>query len=118
MAEQDRRSKVVEWDDPAPLAAAMPTMSGLEFLQAITRGDLPQPPIMGPMTCEAVLAEPGRVEFRCEPDESHFNPLGTICALSQLVPDVAARAGVSTATVSRVFTGKTDRVALAALVTD
>jgi uncharacterized protein (TIGR00369 family) len=74
----DRQSKVVEWDDPAPLAAAIGTMSGLEFLQAIVRGDLPAPPIMGVMATEAVLAEPGHVEFRCTPDGSHFNPLGTI----------------------------------------
>lgn len=78
MADEQRHSKVVEWEDPAPLAAAIGTMSGLEFLQAIVRGDLPQPPIMGVMESEAVLAEPGRVEFRCSPDGSHFNPLGTI----------------------------------------
>lgn len=74
----DRHSRVVEWDDPAPLAAALPAMSGLDFLRAIVRGDLPQPPIMATMGCEAVLAEPGHVEFRCTPDGSHFNPLGTV----------------------------------------
>jgi uncharacterized protein (TIGR00369 family) len=78
MVDGQRHSKVVEWEDPAPLAAAIGTMSGLEFLQAIVRGDLPQPPIMGVMESRAVLAEPGRVEFRCTPDGSHFNPLGTI----------------------------------------
>jgi len=78
MIEQHRHSKHVEWDDPAPLAAAIGTMSGLEFLQAIVRGDLPQPPIMGVMSSVAVLAEEGHVEFRCTPDGSHFNPLGTI----------------------------------------
>lgn len=75
---QQRHARTVEWDDPAPLAAAIGTMSGLEFLQAIVRGDLPQPPIMGLMSSEAVLAEPGHVEFRCTPDGSHFNPLGTV----------------------------------------
>jgi acyl-coenzyme A thioesterase PaaI-like protein len=78
MTEQQRPSRTVEWDDPAPLAAAIGTMSGLEFLQAIVRGDLPQPPIMGVMSSEAVLAEEGHVEFRCTPDASHFNPLGTV----------------------------------------
>lgn len=78
MTDRQRHSKTVEWLDPAPLAAALPTMSGLEFLQAIVRGDLPQPPIMGVMLSEAVLAEPGRVEFRCTPDGSLFNPIGTI----------------------------------------
>jgi uncharacterized protein (TIGR00369 family) len=75
---EQRRSRTVEWEDPAPIAAAIGTMSGLEFLQAVVRGDLPQPPIMGVMNSAAVLAEEGRVEFRCTPDDSHFNPLGTI----------------------------------------
>jgi uncharacterized protein (TIGR00369 family) len=73
-----QRSKTIEWTEPVPLAAALPAMSGLEFLQAIAAGDLPQPPIMSTMSCEAVLAEPGHVEFRCTPDGSHFNPLGSI----------------------------------------
>jgi uncharacterized protein (TIGR00369 family) len=98
VTDQQRRSKVVEWDDPAPLAAAMPTMSGLEFLEAIARGELPQPPIMGPMTCEAVLAEPGHVEFLCTPDESHFNPLGTIHGgyVCTVLDSAAACAGQTT----------------------
>jgi uncharacterized protein (TIGR00369 family) len=78
MTTRQRHSKVVEWDDPAPLAAALPTIAGLEFLRAIVRGELPQPPILAVMGSEAVLAEPGHVEFRCTPDGSHFNPLGTI----------------------------------------
>jgi uncharacterized protein (TIGR00369 family) len=73
-----QRTRTIDWTDPRPLAAALPAMSGLEFLQAIAAGDLPQPPIMSTMSCAAVLAEPGHVEFRCTPDDSHFNPLGTI----------------------------------------
>jgi uncharacterized protein (TIGR00369 family) len=30
------------------------------------------------MNLEAVSAEVGRVEFRCTPDESHYNPIGTV----------------------------------------
>lgn len=78
MTDRQRHTKAIEWEDPAPLAAALPAMSGLEFLQAIVRGELPQPPIMATMRSEAVLAEPGHVEFRCTPDGSHFNPLGTV----------------------------------------
>ena len=78
MSDDAQRSKTIEWTDPAVLADAVLRMSGLEFLRAIAAGELPQPPIMSTMSCAAVLAEPGLVEFRCEPDDSHFNPLGTI----------------------------------------
>jgi uncharacterized protein (TIGR00369 family) len=78
MSDDLQRSKTIEWTEPEPLASALPAMSGLEFLRAIAAGELPQPPIMATMSCAAVMAEPGRVEFRCTPDGSHFNPIGTI----------------------------------------
>lgn len=78
MSDDLQRSKTIQWTDPEPLASALPRLSGLEFLQRIASGELAQPPIMATMSCEAVLAEPGHVEFRCTPDGSHFNPLGTI----------------------------------------
>lgn len=78
MSDDLQRSKTIEWTEPDALASALLSMSGLEFLRAIAAGELPQPPIMATMSCEAVLAEPGHVEFRCTPDGSHFNPIGTI----------------------------------------
>ena len=41
-------------------------------------GELPQPPIAGLLRFEMVSADPGRVVFTCEPDESAYNPIGAI----------------------------------------
>jgi uncharacterized protein (TIGR00369 family) len=98
MADGARHTKTLEWDDPGPLAAALPTMSGLDFLRAIVAGELPQPPIMAAMASEAVAVEPGRAEFRCRPDGSLFNPIGTIHGgfVCTVLDSAAACAGQTT----------------------
>ncbi|MDQ2998647.1 MAG: hypothetical protein M3R61_16550 [Chloroflexota bacterium] len=40
------RTRTVMWDVPLLGARAAPTMSGLEYLQAIGRGELLAPPLM------------------------------------------------------------------------
>lgn len=72
------RRRLVEWEDPAPGVAVMPTMTGLDFLRAMVRGELPQPPIMALMRSKLTDAGPGTATFVCEPDESHYNPIGTV----------------------------------------
>lgn len=74
----EERSKVVNWRDPAPTAAAGLSMSGIEYLRAMTDGTLPPPPISGLMDFTMVEADPGRVVFTCRPDESAYNPIGAI----------------------------------------
>ena len=53
-------------------------MSGLEFMQRIAAGDLPQPPIGKGMNYGVHLAEEGRVVFRGTPLFEHTNPMGTV----------------------------------------
>ena len=53
-------------------------MAGLDYLQAMADGSLPQPPIGGLMEFGIVEAENGRVVFTCRPDESAYNPIGAI----------------------------------------
>ena len=72
------RSRTVTWQDPAPGVAVMPTMSGLDYLRAMIRGELPQPPIAELMRMRLVSADTGTATFECEPDESHYNPIGTV----------------------------------------
>lgn len=72
------RQKTVTWHDPGVSAAAVRTMSGLEFMQALILGELPPPPILSLMNLEAVAASEGMAEFRCTPDESHYNPIGSV----------------------------------------
>jgi uncharacterized protein (TIGR00369 family) len=72
------RSKTIEWDDPHTTAALVPTMSGLDFIKGFVDGSIPAPPIMKLMGITAVAAELGSVTFVADPDESHYNPIGTV----------------------------------------
>jgi uncharacterized protein (TIGR00369 family) len=53
-------------------------MAGIDYLRAMVAGELPPPPIAGLMQFELAEAEPGRVVFTCQPDESAYNPIGAI----------------------------------------
>ena len=70
------RTRTFTWSDPMIGARAAPTMSGLDFLHAIGRGELPMPPIMSLMNIGVEQAEAGRVVFSVEPAEYHYNPIG------------------------------------------
>ena len=84
------RSRTVRWHDPALTAAAAATMGGLEFLRAIRDGALPPPPIATLLGLRMADLEEGRVSFEYEPDESVYNPIGTVhggllCTLADTV---------------------------------
>jgi uncharacterized protein (TIGR00369 family) len=72
------RSKTVEWADPVATAALVSTMSGLDFIAGFVDGTIPPPPIAQLMGFTAVAAEVGKVTFTANPDESHYNPIGTV----------------------------------------
>jgi uncharacterized protein (TIGR00369 family) len=56
----------------------MPTMSGLEYLQAMIGRRLPPPPMCELLRISLVEATPGHATFTCQPDESHYNPIGAV----------------------------------------
>lgn len=60
--------------------ATLTSMSGLEFLTAMMRGDLPGPPISKTLGFHLVEAEEGRTVFVSEPREEHYNPIRTVHA--------------------------------------
>jgi uncharacterized protein (TIGR00369 family) len=72
------RTRTYTWEDPGISAAAMADRSGLEILQAMSTGELPQPPVMRTLGMSGVEVEEGRIVFRLEPQEFHYNPLGTM----------------------------------------
>lgn len=72
------RSRTITWDDPMIGAKAAPTMSGMDYLQAMLRGDIPPPPIARLMALELVEVAPGRAVFAAEPAEFHYNPIGVV----------------------------------------
>jgi uncharacterized protein (TIGR00369 family) len=71
-------SKVVQWYDPTITAAGAPGLSGYEFMSAIRDGKLPPPPIASLLGFRITEIEVGRVVFECTPDESAYNPIGTV----------------------------------------
>ena len=60
--------------DPQTLAR----MSGLEFVQAILRGEIPDPPITRTLDFYLLEVEPGRAVFQGMPGFAHYNPMGTV----------------------------------------
>lgn len=76
----DERTRTFTWQDPLVSARAMPGLSGLEFLHAMARGELPLPPIMHALGFDArpPEAERGKVTFFLTPQEYHFNPIGSV----------------------------------------
>lgn len=72
------RTRTVSWEDPLVGAAAARTMSGLAFLRAIGRGELPTAPIMTLLGFTVDAVEEGKIVFAFEPAEYHYNPIGSV----------------------------------------
>jgi len=54
------------------------SMSGLEYMRAIARGDAPAPPLARLLAFELETVEEGAVTFTLEPAEYHYNPFGVV----------------------------------------
>ncbi|MET0931480.1 MAG: PaaI family thioesterase [Aeromicrobium sp.] len=78
MTELARQSKTITWVDPRPQAARALTMTGLDYLHAMLDGSIPPPPIASHINLEMVEASPGVVIMAATPDESHYNPIGSV----------------------------------------
>ena len=74
----DARERTIRWSDTGSGLAALPRMTGLDFLRAIRDGELPPAPISSPMLMRLDEVDDGRVAFSCEPDESLYNPIGSV----------------------------------------
>jgi uncharacterized protein (TIGR00369 family) len=75
---QPPRTRTYSWSDPLAHAEVAATATGLELLQAMSRGELPAPPIMHMIDAAGLEAEEGSVTVRLDPKEFHYNPLGTV----------------------------------------
>jgi uncharacterized protein (TIGR00369 family) len=91
------RSRTYSWTDPAANAGLMGTRTGLELLQAMAAGELPAPPVMHLIDMAGMEVEEGSVTIHLDPQEFHYNPLGTVHGgvLSTLL-DTAAACSVHT----------------------
>jgi len=99
---EGRHERHVRWSDPkeAVAIAVERQLSGLEFLRAMQRGEVPFPPLGVLLGFEIDEVEPGRVVFALQPGEHHYNPnqvvhggvaaalLDTVtgCAVTTLLP--------------------------------
>ena len=80
------RQRLITWQDPSVGTAAMPSMTGLDYLHSMMGKKLPPPPMNELLSMTLVEAVEGRATFTCVPDESHYNPIGAVhgglvCAL-------------------------------------
>ena len=94
------RTRTVTWRDPASGASAAATLTGVEWLRAMARGDAPPPPLALIIGFRLEEVEEGRVVVSMEPAEFHYNPLGVVhggiaaalfdsslgCAVQSLLP--------------------------------
>lgn len=72
------RTRTFTWQDPMISAEIAKNMSGLEFMQAIQRGELPPPPIAKLIDMDITEVEAGRCVFTLHPAEFHYNPIGSV----------------------------------------
>lgn len=97
MSRKQPKRRLVEWQDPAPFAAATSTMSGLELIQAVANGALPPPPIASLIGFDFESATEGRVVLACKLAEYHINPAGLIHGgLAATICDSAMACAVQT----------------------
>jgi uncharacterized protein (TIGR00369 family) len=75
---ESSRSRTLVWQEPLATAAAGATMSGIDYMRAVVRGEMPPPPIAVTMRLRPVELEEGRVVFEGEPGEEHYNPIGVV----------------------------------------
>jgi uncharacterized protein (TIGR00369 family) len=78
MTQTQERTRTFGWTDPTEHAAMFGRRSGLELLQAMARGDFPSPPIMHLIDVADLEVVEGSVTVRLDPQEFHYNPLGTM----------------------------------------
>jgi uncharacterized protein (TIGR00369 family) len=95
------RTRTFTWQDPAALGKASLSMAGADFLRAIAERRLPPPPIASLFGFDLEEVGEGRAVFGVEPQEFHYNPIGTVhgglaatlldsamgCAVHSLLPE-------------------------------
>lgn len=74
------RSRTYSWQDPFEFLARAADLTGLEVMQKMAAGELPQPPIGHTLGFALVEVSHGRAVFEGQPAEYHYNPIGSVHA--------------------------------------
>lgn len=94
------RTRTVTWEDPSKGAEAAGTLTGIEWLRAMARREVPPAPLADVLGFKLEQIEPGEVTMTLEPAEYHYNPMGVLhggmaatlfdsalgCAVQSLLP--------------------------------
>ena len=72
------RTKTIQWNDPMNGALQAKQMNGLDYLQAISDGAISYPPLLKTLDFKPVTIAPGQAIFTFEPQEFHYNSIGTV----------------------------------------
>ncbi|GAA1944124.1 PaaI family thioesterase [Amycolatopsis minnesotensis] len=72
------REKTITWQDPLPTAKLGATLPGLEYLTGVLEGRIPAPPIASHLGMRWVSVSEGDVVLAVTPDESLYNPIGSV----------------------------------------
>jgi uncharacterized protein (TIGR00369 family) len=72
------RTKTIHWDDPMPAAKKAQEMNGFDFLLAISKGEIPYPPLLQTLEFKPVSISKGEAVFSMTPAEFHYNTIGTV----------------------------------------
>lgn len=73
-----KRERTFSWEDPMRGAGVVLSISGMTYFEAIQNGELPGPPILNTLAFRLETIEAGRAVFSFEPQEFHYNPIGTV----------------------------------------
>ena len=71
------RSRTHEWSEPVELAQSLRPLSGQEFMEAWSNGEV-TPPIAATLGFELEDFGDGHVKIVCTPQEFHYNPYGMV----------------------------------------
>ncbi|MHB8296757.1 MAG: PaaI family thioesterase [Acidimicrobiales bacterium] len=77
-AEGDPRQRTYTWGDPLVAASAAADSSGWDILSGLVNGKIPAPPIAATLGMVPIELQPGRVVFGLQPNEWHYNPIGSV----------------------------------------
>ena len=72
------RERQFQWADPQSLARGLEGKTGLAFLTAMIKGEIPPAPMSVALGFKLVHAEEGLVKFEGWPDEYQYNPMGSV----------------------------------------
>lgn len=72
------RERLLTWDDPLALTERVRGLAGLDVLERVVRGDLPQWPMTRLMGIALVAVAPREAIVEGRPEEWHYNPAGVV----------------------------------------